>query len=594
MIKAARKLIGAFLLLALFAPAAFATAASDDFAGTGALSAAWTDIRAGMTRSSGHAVSTSAFGIAMRNDITPTAAQYSEAVVGVSAAIIFSGQSFLFVRMVDIDNYYAANLDDLRHSATLIRRVGGVDSIVYTVSMPAGVVAGDTLKLSVNGSYVFTLSRNGTSFGSFDDAALGTVSGGKVGMGGAGLTTNQGEWDYWEGGDASVGCTAPNITVNPSNTTVTAPSTANFTASVTGTLPSYQWQRGTTNVSAGTGGTTLSYTTAATSVGSDNGATFRLIAHNSCGDDTSTSATLTVTTAPASGLPYNENFEANPSDSTCWASRPNGDENSAGCRGVTNIGKGFTGQHINQIGRWGIAHSGSWANRIVFDTNEQEARYSVHDVNSNTLFIREWLYFDTAYDHAFGEKILRMSAVDSAGIGGCSPGSLFWDIIFYIRSATQTVGKDDMGSLTGEANGGTGGVVGGGGFVTVNYTFPRGVWFELQVGVTLNGPGDSTGTADIWVNNVLIKHQGGIYNMRTSSRGCGYSAATDTHKIMVAKPVGWYSNGGCEPSGCTPHPQPSAPSKKYVDDVCMASSKCASLVGGGGLFNWRRLFYWLF
>lgn len=75
------------------------------------------------------------------------------------------------------------------------------------------------------------------------------------------------------------GSAGPTISVQPSNQTVTAPATASFSvtaaASGGGTL-SYQWQRNPagsgsfTNVSTGTGGTTNSYTTAATSVSGGN------------------------------------------------------------------------------------------------------------------------------------------------------------------------------------------------------------------------------------------------------------------------------------------------------------------------------------
>src|ERR1039458_916619 len=62
--------------------------------------------------------------------------------------------------------------------------------------------------------------------------------------------------------------TAPAIATQPTNQTVTGGQTATFSVSASGTSPlSYQWQKGTTAI---TGGTSASYTTAATTT-SDNG-----------------------------------------------------------------------------------------------------------------------------------------------------------------------------------------------------------------------------------------------------------------------------------------------------------------------------------
>lgn len=89
-----------------------------------------------------------------------------------------------------------------------------------------------------------------------------------------------------------VTCIVPTITTHPQSTSTLAPATANFSVAATGDTPlSYQWQKGTANIS---GATNSSYTTPATST-ADDGATFRAIVSNSCGVDTSNEATLTVT-----------------------------------------------------------------------------------------------------------------------------------------------------------------------------------------------------------------------------------------------------------------------------------------------------------
>lgn len=104
--------------------------------------------------------------------------------------------------------------------------------------------------------------------------------------------------------------TGPTINTQPTSSSVTAPATATFTVAATassGTL-SYQWQRSTNSgstwasVTGGSGGTTASYTTPATSVtgGSANsGDQYRCAVTDSNGTTNSSAATLTVEAAPA-------------------------------------------------------------------------------------------------------------------------------------------------------------------------------------------------------------------------------------------------------------------------------------------------------
>jgi hypothetical protein len=95
--------------------------------------------------------------------------------------------------------------------------------------------------------------------------------------------------------------TAPSITTQPANQSVAVGRSATFTVVAAGTPPlSYQWQKGTTNIS---GATSASYTTPATTL-ADNGSTFRVLVSNGISPAaTSDSATLTVlATPPPSGL----------------------------------------------------------------------------------------------------------------------------------------------------------------------------------------------------------------------------------------------------------------------------------------------------
>jgi hypothetical protein len=97
-------------------------------------------------------------------------------------------------------------------------------------------------------------------------------------------------------GGGSVGSTpptAPAITTQPANQSVTAPATATFSVVASGTAPlSYQWQMNNSNIS---GATSASYTTPATS-SADDGETFDVVVTNSAGSATSNTATLSVST----------------------------------------------------------------------------------------------------------------------------------------------------------------------------------------------------------------------------------------------------------------------------------------------------------
>jgi len=88
---------------------------------------------------------------------------------------------------------------------------------------------------------------------------------------------------------------APVITIQPSNQTVTVPNSAVFSAAAAGTAPmSYQWMRNGLSISGASGPT---YTTPATST-SDNGAAFSVVFRNAAGSVISAAATLSVAPAP--------------------------------------------------------------------------------------------------------------------------------------------------------------------------------------------------------------------------------------------------------------------------------------------------------
>ena len=92
--------------------------------------------------------------------------------------------------------------------------------------------------------------------------------------------------------------TAPSITQQPADQSVTVGQTATFSVTADGTAPfSYQWQKNSTAIA---GATSASYTTPAAATG-DSASLYAVIVSNSAGSVTSASAKLTV--AAAAGAP---------------------------------------------------------------------------------------------------------------------------------------------------------------------------------------------------------------------------------------------------------------------------------------------------
>lgn len=113
----------------------------------------------------------------------------------------------------------------------------------------------------------------------------------------------------WSTGAASYAVvinTAPTISTQPADAARVIPNTATFSVTGTGTpAPTYQWQVSTNggatwnNVTGGTGATTASYTTGATTAGM-NGNQYRCVLTNTCGSAISNPATLTLTNSSPS------------------------------------------------------------------------------------------------------------------------------------------------------------------------------------------------------------------------------------------------------------------------------------------------------
>ena len=99
-------------------------------------------------------------------------------------------------------------------------------------------------------------------------------------------------------------CTAPSVTTQPSNQSITYGANASFTAAASGTSPTVQWQKSTNNGTtwnnvSGVTSTTLTLTKPSVS---DSGSKYRAVFTNNCGSATSNgSATLQVAQKPITG-----------------------------------------------------------------------------------------------------------------------------------------------------------------------------------------------------------------------------------------------------------------------------------------------------
>lgn len=89
-------------------------------------------------------------------------------------------------------------------------------------------------------------------------------------------------------------CVPPSVTSHPVSLVKCAGQSATFSATVSGTTPSYQWRKNGTNI---TGATSSSYNIP--SVAPSHAGSYDCVATNACGTVTSNSAILTVNTVPS-------------------------------------------------------------------------------------------------------------------------------------------------------------------------------------------------------------------------------------------------------------------------------------------------------
>ncbi len=175
----------------------------------------------------------------------------------------------------------------------------------------------------------------------------------------------------------------PLITMQPANQSVTVGATATFIVTAAGTAPlSYQWQKGSSNIS---GATSASYMTPAASL-SDNGSKFDVVVSNSLGNATSTMATLTVTAtaAPVDVVTYqydNGRDGANQSETTLTPANVN--STTFGKLGFYSVDGLVDGQplYLSQV-----SIPGQGTHNVLYVATEHDSVYAFDADNGATLW----------------------------------------------------------------------------------------------------------------------------------------------------------------------------------------------------------------
>ena len=180
--------------------------------------------------------------------------------------------------------------------------VSSAAPLITTQPADRSVAAGKSATFTVVASGTAPLSyqwhRNGVAISGATSASFTT---GSLGAGDSGATfsvtvSNAAGKVTSRAAKLTVNGSAPTITVQPTDQSVTSGKSATFSVVAQGTAPlTYQWRR---NGAAIAGASGPSYTTPAVSRG-DSGATFSVLVTNSSGTATSRTATLTVTAGVA-------------------------------------------------------------------------------------------------------------------------------------------------------------------------------------------------------------------------------------------------------------------------------------------------------
>ncbi len=260
-----------------------------------------------------------------------------------------------------------------------------------------------------------------------------------------------------------------------------------------------------------------------------------------------------------------------PTDSTSWASKPNGGGtlNIAGCRGWLNIwtpnfGTGGT-QAVFHLEPHALASKSTpRALSITYSQDEQLALFE-YPVVQDSLWLGQWVWFDSLFDFTAGQKLGRIETADTAG-------TTVYSFIIQIYNHSTTPGRDDMNGLTFARNGGA-----NFGYAD-NLNWTRKSWHQVECGIKLNTIGLHNGWATCFADGVQVLTSTGLGDSTLRAHG------TDTNPFRKAAPGGWYSNGGNPPS---------SPSRYFLDNVTVSTTRVGNSFPPA-VFTWRRLFYWLF
>lgn len=233
---------------------------------------------------------------------------------------------------------------------------------------------------------------------------------------------------------------------------------------------------------------------------------------------------------------------------TCWNNRPNsGGFNNAGCGVFKNIGSWPLQLMDNNIRR---GTAGSKSVRLTYTKNEDAGGTNV-SISTDTVDVRAYYWFDDGFDFGQGVKIGRVSSFNST----TQVNDI--DVILQVRSqsGTNQCGLTPMRDIGLYYNGRPIGYDWGNASATMS--FDRNRWYLIEYQVILNTPYQSNGSVKLWVNGVQVASKAGI-----RIRGNGGSSV----KLNTVKIGGWYSNG----AGGNPCPNPSQPSRIYMDDFVIA------------------------
>lgn len=230
-------------------------------------------------------------------------------------------------------------------------------------------------------------------------------------------------------------------------------------------------------------------------------------------------------------------------NSTCWGTRDTSGRTTAQCGIWRSIG-GWPAT----LAAGEKAHSGQRAFKATFAKDEDSAMARLN-TDLDHVFVRFYEYYDTGFDFAAGMKTLRLQSFnDAAGVN-------FYDIIAYSTAVTTSgeydhCGTNAMRSLAISRNSGFR-------WAESSLSLQTGRWYAIETEIKLNTPGSLNGEVRIWVDGQKKLEAVGI-----DVRG---SQTSRINRISIG---GWYSNGA---AGRNPCPNPATPSRRYIDDVVVAT-----------------------